>query len=119
MAAFTNALPISSFSALSSILLLETQPETACALRTRPHERAGKFEEIAAEVSLTRQLLTAFQKRYNRELPYWALISESGGDPLVPEEVYVAGESIQIPKWQTWTKAAQTKLETLLTEEAA
>ncbi len=66
-----------------------------------------------------RESLAAFKKRYNTRRPHWALIPESGGDPLVPEEVYVAGHSIQIPKWQTWAKAAQAKLEALLTEEAA
>ena len=66
-----------------------------------------------------RESLAAFGRRYNSRRPHWALIPESGGDPLVPEEVYVAGHSIQIPKWQTWAKAAQAKLEALLTEEAA
>ena len=31
----------------------------------------------------------------------------------------VAGHSIQIPKWQTWAKAAQAKLESLMSESAA
>ena len=61
-----------------------------------------------------RQCLAEFRDRYNARRPHWALIPEAGGDPLVPEEVYVDGRTIQIPRWQTWAKAAQAKLEELL-----
>ena len=66
---------------------------------------------------LARELLAALKKRYNSRCPRWALIPESGGDPLVSREVYVQGDSIQIPKCQIWAKVNQVKLETLLTEE--
>ena len=66
-----------------------------------------------------RQSLAQFRERSNTRRPHWALIPDSGGDPLVPEEVYVEGHSIQIPQWQTWAKAAEAKLQALLTEEAA
>jgi putative transposase len=65
-----------------------------------------------------RACLAEFRERYNQSRPHWALIPEECGDPLVPEEVYVQGRSIQIPKWQTWARAARERLEAL-TEEAA
>jgi transposase InsO family protein len=63
-----------------------------------------------------RQSLAAFQARYNARRPHWALVPETGGDPLVPAEVYAAGQAIQIPKWQTWAKAAQSKLDAMMAE---
>lgn len=65
-----------------------------------------------------RESLAAFQTRYNQRRPHWALVPETGGDPLTPSEVYAAGLPIQIPKWQTWAKAAQAKLDALMTEAA-
>lgn len=65
-----------------------------------------------------RACLAEFRQRYNQLRPHWALIPEEGGDPLVPEEVYVRGCAIQIPQWQTWARAARARLEELL-EEAA
>jgi len=84
--------------------------------RKRPGPRPQTIDPKIVEAVVT---MAQFRKRYNSRRPHWALIPESGGDPLVPEEVYVAGHSIQIPKWQTWAQAAQAKLEALLTEEAA
>ena len=65
-----------------------------------------------------RESLAAFKKRYNERRPHWALVPEAGGDPMVPLEVYAEGMAIQIPKWQTWAKAAQAKLDALMTEAA-
>lgn len=61
-----------------------------------------------------RACLAEFRERYNQLRPRWALLPAEGGDPLVPAEVYAGGRAIQIPRWQTWAKAAQAKLEELL-----
>jgi putative transposase len=85
--------------------------------------RTLKTEEVYWQVyrhpQEARESLARFRERYNSRRPHWALVPDSGGDPLVPEEVYVEGHSIQIPRWQTWAKAAEAKLRTLLTEDAA
>ena len=61
-----------------------------------------------------RTCLAEFRQRYNRVRPHWALRPEEGGDPLVPEEVYVQGRVVQIPRWQSWAQAAKAKLDKLL-----
>ncbi len=61
-----------------------------------------------------RQCLAEFRTRYNEQRPHWALVPEAGGDPLVPVEVYAQNRTIQLPRWQTWARAAQTKLEEML-----
>jgi putative transposase len=66
-----------------------------------------------------RECLEEFRQRYNRRRPHWALIPVGGGDPLVPEEVYVGGRATQIPKWQGWAKGAKEKLDRMLAEQAA
>jgi transposase InsO family protein len=58
--------------------------------------------------------LAEFRERYNCLRPHWALRPEEGGDPLVPEEVYAGGRTVQLPRWQQWARAAQAKLEELL-----
>lgn len=58
-----------------------------------------------------RACLAEFRQRYNERRPHWALVPETGGDPLVPLEVYIAQQTIQIPRWQSWVRAAQAKLE--------
>jgi transposase InsO family protein len=65
-----------------------------------------------------RDCLAEFRDRYNQLRPHWALVPAEGGDPRVPHEVYVSGESIQTPRWQSWARAAEARLEQLL-EEAA
>jgi transposase InsO family protein len=65
-----------------------------------------------------RACLAEFRERYNERRPHWALRPEEGGDPLVPAEVYAGGRTIQIPRWQTWARAAQAKLDQLM-ENAA
>jgi putative transposase len=66
-----------------------------------------------------RQCLEEFRQRYNQRRPHWALIPETGGDPLVPEEVYTGGMALRIPKWQGWARGAKEKLDQMLTAEAA
>lgn len=61
-----------------------------------------------------RQCLAEFHDRYNNKRPHWALIPEEGGDPLTPQEVYSQSRAVKIPKWQTWARAAQEKLEQML-----
>ena len=62
-----------------------------------------------------RECLADFRERYNTRRPHWALTPVEGGDVLVPREVYAEGRSIQIPRWQNWARAAQAKLEEMLT----
>jgi putative transposase len=61
-----------------------------------------------------RLCLSEFRARYNEQRPHWALIPEEGGDPLTPVEVYHQKRTIQLPRWQTWARAAQAKLEEML-----
>ena len=61
-----------------------------------------------------RECLAEFRERYNERRPHWALVPEEGGDVLVPADVYVLGRTIQIPRWQTWARAAQAKLDKLM-----
>ena len=65
-----------------------------------------------------RECLEEFRERYNKYRPHWALIPESGGDPLTPQEVYAGGEVVQIPKWQSWAREAKKQMEELLNEVA-
>ncbi len=60
-----------------------------------------------------RECLAEFRERYNQRRPHWALAPEKGGDPLVPLEVYAGKRTIQTPRWQSWARAAQAKLEQL------
>ena len=66
-----------------------------------------------------RECLEEFRSRYNRRRPHWALVPEQGGDPLVPEEVYMGSCSIQIPRWQGWARGAKEKLDAMLAGQAA
>jgi hypothetical protein len=38
---------------------------------------------------------------------------------VTPQEVYVDGVGVGIPKWQAWARAARDKLEAMLEEQAA
>ena len=64
------------------------------------------------------QCLDEFRHRYNHERPHWALIPETGGDPLVPYEVYACGEIVQLPKWQAWARKAKEELDRQLLRAA-
>lgn len=66
-----------------------------------------------------RECLAEFRARYNELRPHWALVPETGGDPLVPAEVYAQGQTIRTPRWQGWAKAAKAKLDELLDHQAA
>jgi transposase InsO family protein len=59
-----------------------------------------------------------YWRLYNRVRPHWALVPESGGDPVVPGEVYTGKVRPQLPRWQGWAKAAKEKLDRL-TQAAA
>lgn len=62
-----------------------------------------------------RECLAEFRTRYNQRRPHWALVPEQGGEILTPQEVYAEGRRIQIPRWQAWARAAQAKLEAMIT----
>lgn len=66
-----------------------------------------------------RECLSEFRQRYNNRRPHWALIPETGGDPVTPQEVYVHGLSMQIPKWQGWARGVKQRLNDLMREDAA
>jgi transposase InsO family protein len=66
-----------------------------------------------------RACLAEFRDRYNEHRPHWALIPEDGGDPLTPEDVYLTGLAVQIPKWQGWAKKAKEQLDQMMTQDAA
>lgn len=61
-----------------------------------------------------RQCLAEFRERYNQRRPHWALRPLEGGDPVTPEDVYVRGVQVQIPKWQGWARAAKARLDELM-----
>ena len=66
-----------------------------------------------------RQCIGEFKTRYNTMRPHWALVSEEGGDPVTPEDVYVNGLVVGIPKWQGWAIGAKERLEKLMAADAA
>jgi putative transposase len=61
-----------------------------------------------------RRCLAEFRERYNGRRPHWALVPEGGGDPVTPEDVYVNGLAVGIPKWQGWARGAKAKLEQMI-----
>jgi transposase InsO family protein len=65
-----------------------------------------------------REKLAAFRDRYNAIRPHWALEPADGGDVLTPEEVYVKGRAITLPRWQGWAKAAKQKLDEAMEQDA-
>ena len=83
--------------------------------------RTLKEEEIYWQLyddpAQARRSIGAFRRRYNEQRPHWALVPEEGGDPLTPQDVYVSGCRIRIPKWQGWARGAKAKLEELLGAE--
>ena len=80
--------------------------------------RTLKEEEIYWQLydnpAHARTCIGGFRQRYNERRPHWALVPEGGGDPLTPQDVYVSGCAIAIPKWQGWAVAAKARLEALL-----
>ncbi len=95
---------------------------TQLGLLERMH-RTLKEEEIYWRIyddpEDARRCLEEFRERYNTRRPHWALIPETGGDPVTPEDVYVHGLAMQIPKWQGWAREAKKRLEELMREDAA
>ena len=63
-----------------------------------------------------RACIAEFRDRYNRVRSHWALIPEGGGDPVTPQDVYVNGLAVGIPKWQGWAKGAEQRLDQLMSE---
>lgn len=66
-----------------------------------------------------RQCIDEFRTRYNTVRPHWALVPEEGGDPVTPEDVYINGVEVGIPKWQGWARGAKDRLEEMMATEAA
>jgi len=66
-----------------------------------------------------RECLEEFRQRYNERRPHWALVPETGGDPLVPVEVYTGSNGDSDSKWQGWAKGAKAKLDQMLAADAA
>jgi len=95
--------------------------EPTTAAQRCPH-RTLKQEEVYWRLydhpQHARECLAEFRSPYNRVRPHWALTPEAGGDVLVPVEAYFEGRNIQIPKWQTWARAAQEKLEPMMAQAA-
>lgn len=60
-----------------------------------------------------RECVAEFRDRYNNQRPHWALVPDSGGDPVVPADVYANGVVTQIPRWQPWAIAAKRQLDEL------
>jgi RNA-directed DNA polymerase len=65
-----------------------------------------------------RRCIAEFHARYNHRRPHWALVPVEGGDPVTPAQVYTGSKEIRIPKWQSWARNAQARLNKLLTEAA-
>ena len=65
-----------------------------------------------------REKLSAFRDRYNAIRPHWALEPAEGGDVLTPEDVYIKGRPITLPRWQGWAKAAKRKLDEAMQHDA-
>jgi hypothetical protein len=63
-------------------------------------------------------LMRPIRRRSNHDRPRWALITEAGGDQLVPADVYVEGRRTQLPRWQPWAREVKRKLEELLVAAA-
>jgi putative transposase len=101
---------------------IQYRTPTQLGLLERFH-RTLKEEEIYwriyANPQDARTCLAEFHARYNTRRPHWALIPETGGDPLTPQEVYEQGRKVGIPKWQGWAKAAREKLDQMIREEEA
>jgi putative transposase len=94
-------------------LRIQYRTPTQLGLLERFHQTL-KTEEVYwklyASPAEARESLEGFRRRYNAIRPHWALVPPEGGDPLTPEDVYIRGRTVQLPKWQGWAKAAMKKL---------
>jgi transposase InsO family protein len=61
-----------------------------------------------------RTCFAEFKDRYNGRRPHWAFVPESGGDPVTPNDVYVGGVKVTIPRWQGWAQAAKARLDQMM-----
>mgnify|MGYP001812593315 FL=1 len=66
-----------------------------------------------------RACLAEFRARYNTERPHWALVPETGGDPVTPQDVYTGKVRTKLPRWQGWARQAKEKLDELRERAAA
>lgn len=96
---------------------IQYRTPTQLGLLERFH-RTLKEEEIYWQLydgpAHARTCIEGFRHRYNERRPHWALVPEDGGDPLTPQDVYVSGCPIRIPKWHGWASGAKAKLDALL-----
>ena len=101
---------------------IQYRTPTQLGLLERMH-RTLKEEEIYWRIyddpAHARECLAEFRDRYNQRRPHWALIPEEGGDPVTPEDVYVHGQVVGIPKWQGWARDAKKRIEELREEKVA
>ncbi len=68
------------------------------------------YWKLYASPAEARESLESFRRRYNDIRPHWALTPPEGGDPVTPADVYIHGQAVQLPKWQSWAKTARKKL---------
>lgn len=96
---------------------IQYRTPTQLGLLERFHQTL-KTEEVYWKLYATpgeaRESLDVFRRRYNEVRPHWALVPPEGGDPITPEDVYVHGQDVQLPKWQGWAKAAKRKLQEMI-----
>ena len=92
---------------------------TQLGLLERFHQTLKKEEvywRLYENPAHARECIAEFRDRYNCVRPHWALIPEGGGDPVTPQDVYVNGLAVGIPKWQGWAKGAKQRLDQLMGE---
>jgi len=41
-------------------------------------------------------------------------VPEEGEDPVTPQDVYVNGVQVGIPKWQDWARGAKARLDEMM-----
>lgn len=107
--------------------------ERFCHVRTRyrRQQQSGlleRFHQTLEQKEVYRQLyehpqdarekLAAFRDRHNGLRPHWALEPAERGDVLAPEEVYVEGRAITLPRWQGSARAAKEKLDESMRQPA-
>jgi putative transposase len=97
---------------------IQYRTPTQLGLLERLHQTL-KHEEIywhvCAPPAKARTRLAEYRDLPNIVRPHWALVPETGGDPVTPEDVYVHGVRTTIPKWQPWARAAKRILDDALT----
>ena len=63
--------------------------------------------------------LADFHARHSTVRRHWALVSQAGGDPVTPLEVYEGVVRPRLPRWQTRAREAKANLDTLRERPAA